>query len=307
MSFLKKNLYRKSIFNSFFKTSRRRRKSLSLIRSEMQFVIALLLGVILAVGGTVFATSVGSNITVSGNLDVQSATATSTFAAGGINYGSGKFIIQQTSGSVGISSTTPAQALSVGGSVFIGASTGGGTAGGLGIGVATTTAGALELNGNVLFGGSASNLVNFNSANLNFNNIGTSTLPINATAWGYATSTGGANTGGAFIRFDTTNTRVGISSSTPGSTFSVQGDIQATGGFGVGAATTTPGAVEIASTTSIRGRLSLGGQTFGTTTLSIGSLGSTQGGCIEFKTPTGGTLRLIATSSGIALFAAGGC
>lgn len=399
MSFLKKHLYRnrKSILNSFFKTSRRRKKSLSL-KSEMQFVVALLLGVILAVGGTVFATSVGSNITVSGSLDVQSATATSTFAAGGINYGSGKFIIQQTSGRVGVSSTTPwglsavemdatepsfvvantgsttaafyvggvnqngrvgvasstpwgllsigmsnlvdpmfvvgnqgsttaalyisginqdgrigiasntpAQTLSVGGSIFIGASSGGGTVGGLGIGVATTTAGAFELTGNTLFGNAASDLVNFNSANLNFNNIGTSTLPINATAWSYATSTGGADTGGAFVRFDTTNTRVGISTSTPGNTFSVAGAIQTTGGFGVGSATTTPGAVEIASTTVIRGRLSLGGGTTGTTTLSIGSLGSTQGGCIELKTTSGGTVSLMATSSGFAMFAAGGC
>lgn len=398
MSFLKKNFYRKSIFSSFFKTSRRRRKSLSL-RSEMQFVIALLLGVILAVGGTVFATSVGSDITVSGSLAVSSATATSTFAAGGINYGSGKFIIQQTSGKVGVASTTPwglsaiemdatepsfvvantgsttaalyvsgvnsngrvgvasstpwgllsigmsnlvdpmfvignqgsttaalyisginqdgrigvasntpAQTFSVGGSIFVGASSGGGTVGGLGIGVATTTAGAFEMTGNALFGDASSDLVNFNASNLNFNNNGTSTLPIHAKAWAYATTssaTGGVN---AFVRFDTSNTRVGISSSTPGTTFSVQGDTMTTGGLGVGAATTTPGGVEIASTTVISGRLSLGGQTSGTTTLSITSRSTTQGGCIEFRTPSGGTVSLFATSSNtFAIFLPGGC
>lgn len=289
----------------FIRRPNKRREKKSFVKSQFSFILALALGVVLAVGGSVWATSVGTDVTVSGKIEVQSSAATSTFSTGGINVGSGQFIVQASSGNVGISSTTPAQLFSVGGSAFIGASSGGGTLGGFGIGKATTTAGAFENIGPVLFGDVAADVVNFNAANLNFNNAGTSTIPISATAWGIATSTGGAGSGSAFVRFNTTNTRVGIATSTPGNTFSVTGDIHASGGLGIGAGTTTPGSVEISGRTIIRNIVSIS-RASASSTLRLETSGTNARACIEFKDENG-TFRLIATSAAPALFQTGTC
>lgn len=98
------------------------------------FIIALVLGVVLAVGGSVWATSVGTNISVTGTLTVSSGTASSSIAT-----------------ALGVGSTTPSVMFSVGGD---GTSTGHGYfSGGVGIGLATTTGGVLETTGAGLIGG----------------------------------------------------------------------------------------------------------------------------------------------------------
>lgn len=323
----------------FLQRSKSRRSKKSFISRQSGFLFALTLGVILAVGGSVWATSIGSNVDVSGTLTVGSSSATSTVSTGGLNVGSGQLIVQQTSGSTGIGTTTPvglfsiehnslptifivgdtgtsspsfiitgtstvgvatsspAQTFSVGGSIFLGASHVGGNFGGLGIGKATTTLGAFEMIGNALFGDAAGDLVNFNAANLNFNNVGTSTLPINAAAWAYATST---NNAAAFFRLDTTNTRVGIASSTPGSTLGITGNVQLSGGLGVGKATTTPGVLETASSTVLQGDLTIyksQGPSSGTSTLRMQTSGTNKVPCIEFTSALG-TFYVVATSSG---------
>ncbi len=131
---------------------------------------------------------------------------------------------------IGISTTTPGATLAVGGAGNIYA------LGGLGVGVATTTAGAIENSGNALFGDAAGDLVMFNAANIRHNNAGTTTIPAgNANSWTIATSTTNA-----FMKFDTTNHRIGIGTSTPQQTLSVEGAGYFAGNVGIG--TSTPSA-----------------------------------------------------------------
>src|SRR3989338_9676473 len=177
------------------------------------FVSALVIGMLLAAGASVWATSVGTDVTVTGSMAVQSSSASSS-----VTY------------AFGVGTTTPSMQLSVGGAE--------GTAtghvyltGGLGVGIATTTAGGLQLTGNTLFGDASADLLMYNSAALVFNNAGTSTIPsANANAWSYATSS--ANI--PLVKFDTSNTRVGISTTSPLATLSVDGTAVFTGTLGVG-------------------------------------------------------------------------
>lgn len=287
------------------------------------FFVALVLGVVMAVGGSVWATSVGTNVSVTGNLTVSSTSASSsvTYAlgvgtstpakmfsvggAGGTNTGHGYFTGGlgvgnvstttvggiETSGaallggvlnvtgattlnttavittSLGIATTSPATTLSIVGSTY--------TTLGLGAGRATTTAGAIENSGNALFGDAAGDRVMFNAANLIHNNAGTTTLPASATAWSYATSSAGA-----FVRLDTTNTRVGIASSSPGAALAVAGDGTA---------------------------IIMSGE--GTSTISVQSGGTTKGGCIELESAAGdgSVFRLYATTTGLVVFESGSC
>lgn len=234
--------------------------------SPYSFIIAMVVGVVLAVGGSVWATSVGTNVTVTGKLAVDSASASSTvtyafgvgtstpsviFSVGGaagnatghgyFTGGLGVGAISTTAGrilanvSLGVATTTPATELSIVGSTY--------TTLGLGVGVATSTAGAIENSGNVLFGDASGDLVMFNSASLIFNNAGTSTIPsANLNAWNIATSTAGV----PFLKYNTSTYRIGIGTTSPATTLSVGGDghIYALGGLGVGRATTTAGAIE---------------------------------------------------------------
>ncbi len=82
-------------------------------------------------------------------------------------------MVVQTTGLVGISTSTPAQQLSVGGSLFVGATSNGGTNGGLGVGEATTTAGVIQT-------ASTSGLTLIQSdVHITGNSNGTSTLELN--------------------------------------------------------------------------------------------------------------------------------
>lgn len=275
----------------------------------------------LAVGGSVWATSVGTNVSVTGNITASSATASSsvTYAlgvgtstpamkfsvggAGGTNTGHGYFtgglgvgnVSTTTAGgietsgaallggvlnvtgattlnttavittSLGIATTSPSTTLGIIGSTY--------TTLGLGAGRATTTAGAIENSGNTLLGDAAGDLVMLNAATVIRNNVGTTTLPAGANAFAYATSSAGA-----LVRIDTTNTRVGIASSSPGAALVVAG-----GGSQI-----------------IYGEA--------TSTLAIQSR-SARGGCIELMTTDGASVvSIMATSSGsVVYFNAGGC
>ncbi|MBI2056554.1 MAG: hypothetical protein HYT37_04245 [Candidatus Sungbacteria bacterium] len=159
-----------------------------LSRYTLVFVAALMMGAVLGFGASVWATSLGTDLTVSGTATVTgnttlSGTATiaggltvsttgtvSTFSTGGLNVGSGQFVIVQTTGLVGVGTSTPAQLLSVGGSLFVGASASGGTSGGLGVGQATTTAGVIQT-------ASTTNVTLFQS-DVSITSAGTSTLRI---------------------------------------------------------------------------------------------------------------------------------
>lgn len=282
------------------------------------FTIALFIGVLFGFGASVWATSIGTDLSVSGNgtitgsltvtsnAIINTTSATTTLSTGGFNVGSGQFIVQQTSGLIGVGSTSPAQTLSVGGSLFVGASTGGGTIGGFGVGKATTTAGAIENTGNVLFGDAATDIAMFASGDIRYNNIGTTTISqVNVAGWSIATSTSPA----PLVRFDTSNTRVGIATGTPTATFTVNGDTYVTGGFalGEGAATTTKGVLETASSSGVSlFKTDVNIVSAGTSTLRLSPAGVERGGCIEFKM-NGSTFALYATSAGPAMIRAEAC
>ncbi|MDO8564402.1 MAG: hypothetical protein Q7R88_00205, partial [bacterium] len=55
----------------------------------------------------------GGAITATSTLAIQSTTATSTFSTGGLTVGTSQFVVQQTSGNVGIGTTSPSRYLSV--------------------------------------------------------------------------------------------------------------------------------------------------------------------------------------------------
>ncbi|MBI2640369.1 MAG: hypothetical protein HYW91_00580 [Candidatus Sungbacteria bacterium] len=102
------------------------------------FILALFLGVILAVGGSVWATTIGTNISSSGTLSAtnQLTISASNSASSSIAY------------ALGIATSTPGATFAVGGNGYL--------TGGLGVGKATTTAGALELTGPAYVAGALS-------------------------------------------------------------------------------------------------------------------------------------------------------
>ncbi|MBI4414779.1 MAG: hypothetical protein HY566_00895, partial [Candidatus Kerfeldbacteria bacterium] len=71
--------------------------------------------------------------------------ATSTFATNGFTVGTSQFVVQQTSGNVGVGTTSPSTTLGVVGSGYF--------TSGLGVGVLNTAAGTLQTSGAATFGG----------------------------------------------------------------------------------------------------------------------------------------------------------
>lgn len=240
-----------------------------------KFILAMLVGAMLAVSVSVWATSVGNNISVSGNLDATGTLSiTSSTASSTVTH------------ALGIGTSTPSVMFAVG--------EGGGTStghgyftGGLGVGRATTTAGGIEttgavllgaafnvtgvaqFNGNVTVGDASGDTLTVTSNSITYSNAGTTTIPsASANSWSYATSS--ANI--PVIKFDTSNTRVGISTTTPGATLAVGGD----------------------GTAIIMG--------VATSTLSIQSTGpssgaTARGGCIELESAEGAVFRVYATGT----------
>jgi hypothetical protein len=75
--------------------------------------LAIIASVVVVAGFVYAATTIGTNVSVDGNLTVSGSSATSTFSTGGFTVGTDQFVIQQTSGRVGIGTTTPWGLLSV--------------------------------------------------------------------------------------------------------------------------------------------------------------------------------------------------
>src|SRR3989344_4806084 len=63
--------------------------------------------------GAGVAETTNGNITGTGRLSITSTTATSTLSTGGLAVGTSQFVIQQTSGNVGIATTSPYGLLSI--------------------------------------------------------------------------------------------------------------------------------------------------------------------------------------------------
>ena len=59
------------------------------------------------------STTIGTNISTGGTLSIIGATATSTFSTGGLTVGANQFVVQQTSGYVGVGTSMPYSKLHV--------------------------------------------------------------------------------------------------------------------------------------------------------------------------------------------------
>ncbi|MDO8592435.1 MAG: hypothetical protein Q7R92_01510 [bacterium] len=79
----------------------------------LQIALASLIATLATAAIVSAATTIGNNISTAGNLAVTSATATSTFSTGGLTVGTNQFVVQQTSGNVGIGTTTPNNLLTI--------------------------------------------------------------------------------------------------------------------------------------------------------------------------------------------------
>ncbi len=91
----------------------------------------------------------GSDAVGGGGVGGSGATGQVTFwASSGSLTGNSNLIFDSSTGRLGIGTSSPAQSLSVGGNTYI--------VGGLGVGVATTTAGAFEVSGQASIGGALS-------------------------------------------------------------------------------------------------------------------------------------------------------
>jgi len=82
--------------------------------SFFRVIPALLAGALFAGAASVLAsTTIGTNINTAGTLTITSSTATSTLSTGGLTIGTNQFVVQQTSGNVGIGTTSPWGFLSI--------------------------------------------------------------------------------------------------------------------------------------------------------------------------------------------------
>ena len=231
--------------------------------SPYSFILALMLGVTLAVSVSVWATTVGNSVTVSGGLTVN----------GGSTLGDASTDVNLFTGTLQASTT----ALFTGAVTTYGDGTLGDAAGDtLTVNASTTVANSIGLNGEVAIGNAQADNVTINAGVVNYTNVSTSTIPsANANAFNVATTS--ANI--PLVKFDTSNTRVGIGTTTPGATLAVGGDGTA---------------------------IIIGGAT---SSLSIQSTGASKGGCIEVESTAGDGTRfsLMATGAGIVYWTTGGC
>ncbi|MDP2945874.1 MAG: hypothetical protein Q8N61_00245, partial [bacterium] len=133
----------------------------------------------------------GGNLTVSGNSLFQNATTTGLTVQGGTLLGSlsagaatttslsvtggSSFAAATFSQNVGIGTTTPTQALTIQGNQFI--------YGGLGVGLATTTNGALQTSGDVFVGRNLYVSGTSNIGAISLTNASTTYLTVSDTAW----------------------------------------------------------------------------------------------------------------------------
>src|SRR3989344_1664990 len=186
----------------------------------------------------------GFSLTNAGNLTFTyftgtSTSATSTLTTGGFAIGTNQFVVEQTSGKVGIGTSSPSQLFSVVGSGYI--------TGGLGIGIATTTSGNLQVAGD----------------------IQTQNITINGTCSGCGSGSGSV-TSGTFGRLAYYSAGTSVSSAD----FLVIATSSSSSRFGIG--TTT-----FSELLTVGGNAFIGGNITATGTLSVVSLATLTGGILS--------------------------
>lgn len=233
-------------------------------------IFALVLGLMLAAGISVWATTIGNNVDVTGTFTVN----------GNSTFGDTSSDVNLFTGTLQASTTVlfTGAVTTYGNSTFGDASTDVNLF--TGTLQASTTAlftGAVTTYGNVTLGDAAGDTFTVTGNSITYSNAGTTSIPSDANGWTYATSSSAF----PFVKFDTSNVFVGIATSAPAATLDIGGD----GSVAITAATGTA-----------------------TSTLRLQSRGATRGGCIEFESPAGNAIfRLYATSAQLAYFESGPC
>lgn len=173
-----------------------RKKSFSkkTFKNTASLVSALLIGMVMAVSVSVWATTIGTNITSSGDVTA-----------------SGRMVAQSTTAT-------------------------------------STFSGMIDVSGNTILGDAQADVVGIKAGVFGFVNVATTTIAnLTLNAFSIATSSDTNTTVVPMLSFNTSNSRVGIGSTSPGARFAVDSDILVLGGLGVGVGTTTPGGLEIAN------------------------------------------------------------
>lgn len=142
----------------------------------VQITLAIMASVLVVAGFVYGATTIGTNISVDGNLAISGTSATSTFSTGGFTVGTNQFVVQQTSGKIGIGTTSPSAKLSLAGNGYFDSNL-------------------------IAFGSSTAS-----SLQLAFQHAATTTIPQTANGWSLATST----TGDSLLSVNGNNGQVGI-------------------------------------------------------------------------------------------------
>jgi hypothetical protein len=228
-----------------------------------------------AVAGFVYAaTTIGTNVSVDGNLTVSGSSATSTFSTGGFTVGTDQFVVQQTSGRVGIGTTTPTVKLNVNSGDWDGI---------------TLSANAPGIHQTFAIGhpeGSPFQLFTDYTAGRALANI---YIGGNGTMW-------------------ITNNKIGINTGAIPATTAAALTVFATGG--APALVTSSGNLGI-GTTSPGTLLSVAGDAYfagtGTTTLRLQTTTASRGTCLEMFDGAGVAYRIFVSTSGVLTVAAGSC
>jgi autotransporter-associated beta strand protein len=278
----------------------------------LTFLVALFMGVVLSASMSVWATSIGTNISVDGTLTVTGASTHD----GNTTLGNASTDINLFTGTLQASTTA----------LFTGAVT---TYGSVTLGDAS--ADTLTVNATSTFAAG----VTINAGGLSVT-VGGLTIANNGTiSGGLGVGTTGTSTAGAIqtsgpAQFDTDlsvtddavitgGLGVGTTGTTTNGSLQVSGAVQlgtdlsvvddalVTSGLGVGTTgTTTDGSLEVSGASLFGGIVNLNQS--GTSTISAKSTTATRGGCIELEGADGAsTFSIYATSAQVAMITTGAC
>src|SRR3989344_4366571 len=190
----------------------------------------------------------GFNLTNAGSLtftsfSATSTSATSTISTGGFAIGTNQFVVEQTSGNIGIGTTSPSQLFSVAGSAYF--------TGGVGIGAATTSANNLQVAGDI----QVQNIsISGTCSGCGSGGVGAGTA--NRLAYYTAATTVGS---AGFLVIDTANNRLGIGTTTFGTLLTVGGDAFIGGNLTATGTISVAGGASLLSTLDVSGLSTLTG------------------------------------------------